>query len=165
MSISNPDQQSMQSAGFDELDELYQEVVLDHYRSPRNNRLLESPDMESRGFNPFCGDEVKLTAHVNSTGLIDGLGFNGHGCAISQASASIMTDLLKGYSLNNAQSLITLFKDIMQGKENMEPHEETLGDLAALEGVKKFPVRVKCAVLAWSTMQDAIANYRKARDQ
>ena len=145
----------------EELDDLYQEIILDHYRNPRNRRLLEEPDLEAKGFNPFCGDEVTLTAALDGDGRISAVGLDGQGCAISQASASIMGQMVKGKSLAGAQGLARLFSGVMQGKELIAGEEESLDELAALEGVKQYPVRIKCALLAWSTLEDAIAQHGK----
>ena len=141
------------------LDALYQEIVLDHYRSPRNHQLLQDPNLKGEGFNPFCGDRVILTAKVSDSGHISEVGFIGEGCAISQASASMMSELLKDHTVKEAEALVSQFRGIMQGKALTEEEEEKLGDLAALEGVKKFPIRIKCALLAWVTLQDAIEEY------
>ena len=147
------------------LEDLYQEIILDHHRNPRNHRLLEQPDLEAKGFNPFCGDQVTLTAMLDSHGQISAIGLSGQGCAISQASASIMGELLKGKTLAEAQVLSGLFHAVMQGKEPTAEDEEALGELAALEGVKRFPVRIKCALLGWSTLEDAIAEHGKGGRQ
>lgn len=147
----------------DGLNDLYQEIILDHHRNPRNRGLLTSPDLMARGFNPFCGDQVFLTADLNTRRQIARIGLDGSGCAISQASASIMGELLKGKSLDAASILSLIFKELMQGKEVNTEQQETLGELMALEGVQRFPVRIKCALLPWSTLEDAVANYRKAK--
>ena len=144
-----------------ELDDLYQEIILDHYKSPRNHRLLETPDLEAEGFNPFCGDQVVFTAQVDAAGRIDQVGFNGQGCAISQASASMMGELLKGLTVEEAETLAGRFKAVMQDKETLQGEETELGELAALEGVKQFPIRIKCALLGWAALQDAIQGYRQ----
>ena len=146
-----------------ELDELYQEIILDHYKRPRNNELLEKSDLKAEGFNPFCGDEVQLTLRLNDAGCVDQVGVCGQGCAISQASGSMLGDLVKGRTVDEAKALIAQFKSIMQGREPGEEEEEELGELVALLGVKKFPIRIKCALLSWATLQDAIEEYRKAQ--
>ena len=145
----------------EQLDELYQEIILDHYRNPRNHRLLEEPDLEAKGFNPFCGDQVTLTMGLDEEGRIGRVGLDGQGCAISQASASIMGELVKGRSLADAQGLAGLFSSVMQGKELTAQEGEMLEEMMALEGVKQYPVRIKCALLAWSTLEDAIAQHGK----
>lgn len=143
-------------------DELYQDLVLDHYKSPRNYRLVDNANLSAEGFNPFCGDRVKLTAQVDENDRILEVGFAGSGCAISQASASMMGEQIKGLSLIQAKDMLKEFKNIMQGITASD--REELGDLIALEGVKKFPVRIKCALLAWSALQDGIAEHQKQRD-
>ena len=143
------------------LDDLYAEIILDHYRRPRNRGLLSEPDLQAEGYNPFCGDQVKLTADLDATGHVHRVGFEGQGCSISQASASMLTDIVKGKSLDDALALVGVFKGVMQGTPLTDAHAQAMGELAALEGVRQFPVRVKCALLAWTTLQDAIAQYRK----
>ncbi len=146
-----------------ELDELYQEIILDHYKRPRNRELLGKSDLKAEGFNPFCGDEVQLTLGLNDAGCVDQVGVSGQGCAISQASGSMLGELVKGRTVDEAKALIAQFKSIMQGREPSEEEEEELGELVALLGVKKFPIRIKCALLSWATLQDAIEEYRKAQ--
>jgi len=145
------------------LDDLYQEIILDHYRSPRNRKLLATADLSGKGFNPFCGDEVELTASLDGNGHIHLTGVHGQGCVISQASASMMSELLKGKTLQEAEGLAELFKGVLQGQQLTGEQEERLGELTALEGVRHFPIRIKCALLAWSTLEDAIAEYHKGR--
>ena len=147
-----------------DLDDLYAEIILDHYKSPRNHHLLDAPALSAEGFNPFCGDRVVLNLALDDAGRIDAVGFEGEGCSISQASVSIMTELLKGKTLEEASALNTTFREIMAGAEVSVEVEDELGELAALEGVKQFPVRIKCALLGWATLVDAIAEYRKAHD-
>ena len=139
------------------LEELYQDIILDHYKRPRNRQLVPEPEIESEGFNPFCGDRVVFTANVDGAGRISGVGFTGQGCAISQASASMMTEVLKGRTLEEARNLVAQFKAMMQGRSLSQEQREALKDLIILEGVKRFPIRIKCALLAWSALQDAIA--------
>lgn len=143
------------------LDDLYRDVILDHYRRPRNQGLLPNPDLKSEGFNPFCGDQIILTMTLDDAGRIGEVGFEGEGCSISQASASMLSVHLQGRSLDEADALVRMFKGVMQGEELEPEEEEQLGEVAALQGVREFPIRVKCALLAWTTLQDAIADYRK----
>lgn len=145
------------------VDELYQDLLLEHYKSPRNHQLLENPDLSSEGFNPFCGDRVMLTARLDQEGHIREVGFTGQGCAISQASASIMTEIVKGETLEEARATVVRVKAVMQGKALMAEERDTLKDLVILEGVKRFPIRVKCALLAWSALQDAIVEHQRRR--
>jgi nitrogen fixation NifU-like protein len=146
-----------------ELDEIYQEVILDHYRNPRNKGKLPSADLSSRGFNPFCGDEVVLEMKLNPEGKVDVSRFTGQGCSISQASASILTQLVKRKSLEEAHQLSELFRSVMQGHELTDAEAEQVGELEALQGVRKFPIRIKCALLAWATLDDAIKEYESKR--
>lgn len=145
----------------DGLDDLYQDIILDHYRSPRNQGVLEHPHLHGEGFNPFCGDQVDLTLTLSGDGRIDGVGFLGQGCSISQASGSMLSDQLKGKTIDEAEEFVRTFKGIMQGSDVSQEQEEELGEIAALQGVKQFPVRIKCALLSWTTLQDAINEYRK----
>lgn len=143
------------------LDDLYRDVILDHYRRPRNQGLLPNPDLKSEGFNPFCGDQIILTMTLDGAGRIGEVGFEGEGCSISQASASMLSVRLQGRSLDEADALVRMFKGVMQGEELAPEEEERLGEVAALQGVREFPIRVKCALLGWTTLQDAITDYRK----
>ena len=136
-----------------ELDELYRELILDHYRSPRNHEPLESPDVVAEGYNPLCGDEIEIQLRF-AGGSIEEIAFRGHGCSISQASSSMLTVAVKGKSAEEARSLIESFKRMMTDPDS-EPPEE-LGDLEALQGVAKIPVRVKCATLAWHALEDGL---------
>lgn len=136
------------------LEELYQEIILDHYRRPRNKGRTTPADLQAKDNNPLCGDEIEITATVVD-GKISALKFDGHGCSISQASASIMTQKLIGKTPSEAGTFIEIFLQMMRGETPFGGKE--LGDLKALEGVLKFPVRVKCATLAWNTTQKAIS--------
>jgi nitrogen fixation NifU-like protein len=145
---------------FGDLDDLYREVILDHYRSPRNRRSLESVDIETRGFNPFCGDEVVLQLKLDQAGLIDEISQDGHGCSISQASASILSDLVRGKTLEEGEKLSGAFREMMRGEELSNDQLDAMGDLEALQGVRKFPIRIKCALLPWAALDDGVAEYR-----
>ena len=147
----------MGSQAFDstDIDDLYSEIILDHYRNPRNQSALAEPDIEAEGINPFCGDEVVI--QIGLTGnLIESVSFKGSGCSISQASASILTETIKGTTLEEAETLYYHFRDLMHGKETSARNIESLGEIEALTGVRKFPIRIKCALLAWSTLEDGI---------
>ena len=145
-----------------ELDDLYQDIILDHYKSPRNRGSVDHADLHSEGFNPFCGDQVILTAGLDDSARIARVGFDGQGCSISQASASMLTDHLKGKTIDEAEELVRTFKGIMQGNEIPEELEDELGDIVSLQGVRRFPIRIKCALLGWTTLQDAIVEYRSS---
>jgi nitrogen fixation NifU-like protein len=136
-----------------ELRDLYQEVIFDHYRSPRNYGPLPSANRDAEGHNPLCGDQLKLHLQVED-GVIRDAHFEGSGCAISTASASLMTEVLKGKREEEAMHLMQEFQQLVTGAG--EP--EGMGKLEALAGVREFPSRVKCATLAWHTLQAALEN-------
>lgn len=135
-----------------DLREIYQEVILDHYRRPRNFSVLDAATIEGQGHNPLCGDRIKLYLHVDQ-GVVRDISFQGAGCAISTASASMMTETVKGKTLEEVHSLFHSFHERMTGSE--EP-EIDLGKLEALSGVRQVPVRIKCATLAWHTLKAAL---------
>ncbi|MCS7190500.1 MAG: SUF system NifU family Fe-S cluster assembly protein [Fimbriimonadales bacterium] len=135
------------------LDALYQEIILDHYRHPRGRGELEPPKITQEGFNPSCGDEVILDLRVED-GRISDIRFHGRGCSISQASASMLTEAVKGKTLQEAHALIQQVLALVKGESEGDP--EVLGDIVALAGVRHFPVRVKCATLAWHTLDEAL---------
>ncbi len=131
------------------LDDLYREIILDHYRSPRHKGRVENPDLTARGYNPLCGDDIELTLRV-SDGVIEQVAFDGHGCSISQASASMLTEAITGRRLDYALSLAGDVRAMFTGGQ-VDP--EQLGDLEALQGVNRYPIRIKCATLAWNALQ------------
>ena len=135
------------------LDDLYKEVILDHYKNPRNKRALAEATVSRHKNNPLCGDEITLHAHVED-GAVTDIAFEGQGCSISQASASMLTESVKGKSVEDASEVVSSFRGMMEGA--VEPDEDTFGDLVALHGVVKYPVRIKCAVLAWDVLQEAL---------
>ena len=145
-----------------ELEELYQQVILDHSRRPRNFGVLANADVLVHGHNPACGDEIHLGVHFSADGKLDEIKFSGHGCAISQASASMMTLKLKGKTRSEASQLAAAFHDLVTGTvpasaASSETVFPKLGDLQLLQGVRKFPQRVKCAMLAWCAAEQALA--------
>jgi nitrogen fixation NifU-like protein len=142
-----------------ELDELYRELILDHYRNPRNREPLESPAVVAEGYNPLCGDEVELRLNIEGD-VISGVSFTGRGCSISQASGSMLTEAIKGKTVAQARALAALFTRMMTDPEFVP--EEDVGDLEALQGVAKYPVRVKCATLAWHALQDGLDRHNGA---
>jgi nitrogen fixation NifU-like protein len=144
------------------LDELYKEVILDHYKNPRNKRALPGAELSCKKNNPLCGDEITVHAHL-SDGRVAEITFEGSGCSISQASASMLTEAIGGASVQDAETLAGKFRGMMEGK--VEPDEDTFGDLMALKGVVKYPVRIKCAVLAWDVLQEALAGAGHASAQ
>lgn len=138
-----------------ELEELYQQVILDHSRRPRNFGEVADADVQVRGDNPACGDEIHLTAKFGGDGSFQDIKFRGQGCAISLASASLMTMKLKGKSRNEAEQLIESFHNLITGTDSSSSGLK-LGDLQVLNGVRKFPQRVKCAMLAWRAAEQAL---------
>ena len=142
----------MQKFPFEEVDDLYRDVILDHYRSPRNNGRLESPDITSDEYNPICGDRVVLDLSINE-GRIADAAFTGEGCSITQASASMMTELLTGLTPAEARRLWETFEHMMDGDEAAARDLQTCGDIHALSAVRRFPVRIKCALLAWKALE------------
>lgn len=145
-----------------DLSEIYTEVIAEHSRSARNKREIAQPDFVLEGVNPSCGDELAIAVKFSGT-TIEDIAFTGSGCAISQASASIMADLLRGKSLEEAQALTTLFLNMIKREITDDASLETLEEAAALKNISNMPARVKCAVLAWHTVQEAIE--KKAGDQ
>jgi nitrogen fixation NifU-like protein len=137
-----------------ELEELYQEVILDHSRKPRNFGELADAAVRVHGDNPACGDEIHLGVKFGPDGSLQDIKFSGHGCAISQASASLMTMKLKGKNRDETLSMLRAFHDLVTTETNDAP--KTLGDLKVMKGVRKFPQRVKCAMLAWRAVEQAL---------
>jgi len=146
---------------FDQIDDLYRHVILDHHRNPRNRVKLNAPEVEYEEYNPICGDGVVLQLKLDS-GRIHQAAFHGQGCSISQASASILTESVLGKSLDEAEVLSRAFRQMMQGNAPSNEEPDGLGDLEALQGVRKFPVRIKCALLAWAALEEGIRDYRAA---
>ena len=137
-----------------ELDDLYQEVILDHNKKPRNYHRLDDANRQAEGFNPLCGDQITVYLRL-ADGVIEDIAFQGSGCAISKASASLMTSALKGKSEREAEALFGRFHDLVTTEASQDP--ESLGKLAVFSGVREFPARVKCASLAWHTLRAALA--------
>jgi nitrogen fixation protein NifU and related proteins len=144
-----------------ELDSLYQEIILDHYKNPHHAGLREPFEAEVHHVNPTCGDEVTLRVHVSRApeGVlrVDDVSYDAVGCSISQASASVMADLVIGKSVDDALNVHQTFQSLMQGKGEVEPDEDVLEDGIAFAGVAKFPARIKCALLSWMAWKDATA--------
>jgi nitrogen fixation NifU-like protein len=168
------------------LDELYKEIILDHYRNPRNRGELPPPACKAEGFNPLCGDEIVLYVTIDDAGVITDIATGGQGCSISQSSASMMTAAVKGKTVDEARELTDKFKSMMgievgEGTDTTDDADEiatakasassgdagsiadasdapdlSMGELSALRGVVKFPVRIKCAVLSWNTLLEAL---------
>ncbi|HET7386443.1 MAG TPA: SUF system NifU family Fe-S cluster assembly protein [Nocardioidaceae bacterium] len=142
------------------LDSLYQEIILDHYKNPHHQGLREPYEAEVHHVNPTCGDEVTVRVHLSGTAqdaVVEDVSYDAEGCSISQAATSVMTDLVIGKPLEQAMAVHDEFLALMQGRGNVEPDEETLEDGIAFAGVAKFPARVKCALLSWMAWKDATA--------
>ena len=138
-----------------ELSELYQQVILDHNKKPRNFRKLETANHTAEGYNPLCGDQLTIYMNLEDDRVTD-VGFEGSGCAISKASASMMTQAVKGKSKEQAETLFQQFHSMVTGEFDEENEENTLGNLKIFAGVREFPVRVKCATLPWHTLHAAL---------
>ena len=141
------------------LDDLYKEVILDHYKAPRNKRPMPESQLSCTRNNPLCGDEITVFADVEDGAVAD-IAFQGQGCSISQSSASMLTEAVKGKSVGDAEKLAADFRGMMAGE--VEPDEDEFGDLVALKGVVKYPIRIKCAVLAWDVLQEALSSAGEA---
>jgi nitrogen fixation NifU-like protein len=136
------------------LESMYQEIILDHYRHPRHRGLREPFDAEVHHVNPTCGDEVTVRVRIEN-GIVDDVSYEGQGCSISQASESVMCELVRGRSLADALAVHEDFLALVQGRGAVEPDEDRLEDAVAFAGVAKFPARVKCALLGWMAFKDA----------
>jgi nitrogen fixation NifU-like protein len=142
------------------LDDLYRELILDHYRHPLNRTALPHPTSKAEGYNPLCGDEVEVELELDADGVIQGVSCHGRGCSISQASGSMMTAAVKGHTREEATHIAEAFKRMMTDPE--EEPDVDLGDLEAFQGVAKFPVRVKCATLAWHVLEETMSKQEGA---
>lgn len=140
-----------------DLRDLYQEVIVDHNRHPRNYGRLEAANYRAEGFNPLCGDRLTLYLKVNDAGVIEDVRFEGSGCAISVASASLMSEQIKGKSVSKAEALFEAFHNMVLTEPNSPVADDALGKLTVLAGVREFPARIKCATLCWHTMHAALA--------
>lgn len=144
---------------FNNLDQLYRQVIMDHYKTPRNKGALEQDSVNIEMNNPTCGDRIQLTLQVED-GIVKDAKFDGEGCSISMASASMMTQAVKGKDVDTALKLSEIFSDMMLGKEYDDSVD--LGDIEALQGVSKFPARIKCATLAWKAMEKGVHEEEKS---
>ena len=142
-----------------DLEDLYQQTILDHARSPHGVGLLGNPSGASHQVNPTCGDEITLELHLAGD-RVDSLRWEGHGCAISQASASLLADLAAGLTLPELATRVDSFREVMRSRGTIQPDEELLGDAVVLGGVSRYSARVKCAMLAWVAAEEAIARVR-----
>jgi nitrogen fixation protein NifU and related proteins len=147
-----------------QLDSLYQEIILDHYRRPRHKGLRDPFEAQVHHVNPTCGDEVTLRVHLVD-GRVEDVSYEGMGCSISQASTSVMTDLVIGRTVEEALGVGDEFLALMQSKGQAEPDDEVLEDAVAFAGVSKYPARIKCALLGWMALKDATAQAVDAQNQ
>jgi len=146
-----------------ELQSLYQEMILDHQKRPHGFGLVEGAAASSHQVNPTCGDEITLELHVApGTDVVSEVRWTGHGCAISQASASLFTEMAAGHTFGELDTRIDSFRDVMRSRGTLDADEDLLGDAAVLSGVSKYIARVKCAMLAWVAAEHAIAQVRAA---
>ncbi len=151
-----------------DLDSLYQEIILDHYRTPHNAGLREPFEAEVHHVNPTCGDEITLRVHVEGgfdDAVVTDVSYDAEGCSISQAAASVMTDLVIGQPVAKAFAAHEAFLELMQGRGAVEPDEEVLEDGIAFAGVSKFPARIKCALLGWMAFKDATSTVLAEKQQ
>ena len=144
--------------------ELYQQIILDHGKNPRNLRKTENFNKDAKGYNPLCGDKVHIYLKLNENKKVEDISFEGQGCAISMASASIMTDLVKGKEEFEVKEIVNDFLDMIKEKDQLNNnilHEDDKTKLMCLSGVKQYPMRVKCATLSWHTLTSAINNFKE----
>lgn len=146
----------------DSLDSLYRDIIMDHYRYPRGRKHIDHATVTSGGKNPSCGDEIELALEIEQ-GRVKDVSVGCKGCAISVASASILSELVVGKSLEEVKKIALAVKAILKGEEDMAAIDFDLGDLKALQGVKNYPVRVKCALLAWTTLVDSVESWEHAK--
>src|ERR1051325_6098794 len=139
-------------------EDLSREIILDHYQNPRNHGRLDHPTLANRGHNPLCGDEIELSLEIDDETIRD-IQFVGRGCSISQASASMMTEAIKGHSISDAEAAVQRFTQTMSNRNSPAP-KEMEEELDALQGVKRYPARVKCALLPWTTLRESVDLYR-----
>jgi len=146
------------------IDELYREVILDHFENPRNKGALDPHDMLEHGYNPLCGDKIDIYLNIDDAGVVSGISFDGSGCSISQASVSMLTEVVEGKPVQEVEDLIGQFKGMMlEDEPNPFEDDEDLEELGALEGVKNYPVRIKCALLGWTTLAEALKKFHESR--
>lgn len=146
------------------IDELYRDVIMDHYRNPRGRKKLDKPDLHNEGKNPSCGDEIEMDLKI-SDGRIEDVHVGCVGCAISVSSGSMLSEVIKGRSIDEVKKIAEAVKKMLTGEPVPEDIGLDIGDLEALEGVKNFPVRIKCALLSWTTLIDSLESYSESREQ
>ena len=143
----------------DALNDLFQEIILDHYKNPRNKGQLDKPDLRAEGDNPFCGDAVQIDVALDNNNYVTNVTFSGTGCSISQASASILSEIIKEKNLTEVSHIISLFRKMLHGEALQQADMDTLGELRSLHGVTNFPIRIKCALLGPVILADSINEY------
>jgi nitrogen fixation NifU-like protein len=146
-----------------QLDGLYGDAIMDHYRNPRHRIPVPAPDIEAEEFNPFCGDRVTLQIKLNEDGRVARVSSRSEGCSIIQATASMMSEVMQGKTLAELSELSLLFRRMMQGNPPGEEPDGTLGDLVALQVVRRYPVRIKCALLPWMALEEGIEGVGRQR--
>lgn len=139
----------------DELNEMYEEIVMDHYHNPRCTEQIDTPDFEVEKNNPFCGDEIKIQLNIQEEDKVS-IAVTGRGCAISQASGSLLAEKINMIDVNEIQNTVDLFRKLIKSEDLTEEELDILGDVSALSGVRKFPVRIKCAMLSWVALEDIV---------
>ncbi len=144
------------------LDDMYREIILDHYRSPRGKKPLEHSDITTKGQNPSCGDEISLDVEMTD-GVVKDVHVNCHGCAISVASGSMLAETVKGRSFDEVRRIAEIVRKMLKGEQVELPDD--LGDIDALKGVRQFPVRIKCALLAWVTLIEGMKSYENGKSE
>jgi nitrogen fixation NifU-like protein len=159
--------EKIQGGAMGGVEDLYREVILDHFKAPKNRGALDNANAKADGMNPLCGDQLSMTARVENGTLTD-VRFDGHGCAISQSAASMLTALMKGRSIDEIAGINAAYKHLLGVEGAQRPagvSADDLGDLVALEGVKKYPVRIKCALLSVNTLMEALASFQNIKGQ
>ncbi len=147
-----------------QLDDLYRDAILDHRRYPRNSGKLDNAHIIGDSVNPFCGDEIHLQIDLDSEGRVERVGLQGEGCSINQAAGSMLTEAIVGKTLREIDRLVQTFKLMMQGDPDAESQLSDENDLRSLIGVRAFPVRIKCALLSWSALEDGVHSYRRSSE-
>ena len=147
----------------DDLHDLYRDIIMDHYRSPRGKKELDNASVKSEGKNPSCGDELELSLKIDNNTVKD-LSISCRGCAISVASGSMLSELVVGKNLGEVKKIANVVKAMLKGEENPGLEKLDLGDLEALQGIKDFPVRIKCALLSWTTLIDSIKSWEDSEE-
>ena len=145
--------------GLNELDNIYHQIILEHSRDPMNQQKLEHADITTEGVNPFCGDEIKIQVRINGKQQVQQIGLQGIGCAINKAAGSMLTKLIKGKTLDEIEMLSQTFNSMMYGNNSSKVEFAKLDDLSVLSNVRKSPIRIKCTLLAWDTLENGIESY------